>query len=75
MVAGYSGNFNAGTVAFVIGVDRVSGDCSGLTLPCAVTYTGTITRAATQAESGAPGETSGVDIIHSAKDAIAEKMQ
>ena len=49
MVAGYSGNFNSGTVAFVLDVDRVSGDCSGLSLPCAVTYKGTITRVTTQA--------------------------
>jgi hypothetical protein len=75
MVAGYSGNFNTGTVAFVLGVDRVSGDCSGLTLPCAVTYTGTITRAAAQVESGVPGETSVMDIIQSAKDAMAEQMK
>jgi hypothetical protein len=75
MVAGYSGNFNAGTVAFVTSVDRVSGDCTGITLPCAVNYTGTITRAAAQEESGAPGETSVMDIIQSAKDAMAGQMK
>ena len=75
MVAGYSGNFNTGAVAFVIGVDRVSGNCADLSLPCAVTYKGTITRATAQAESGAPDEASVEAILQAAEDAIAEKMK
>lgn len=73
--AGYSGNFNTGTVAFVIDADRVSGNCGDLSLPCTVTYRGTITRVATQEESGAPDEASVEDIFEAAEDAIAEKMR
>jgi hypothetical protein len=43
LVAGYAGNFLSGTIVLVLLADRISGVCSGISLPCSVSYAGTIT--------------------------------
>lgn len=51
-ISGYAGNFFTGLVVFVIVVDRISGTCLGLSLPCSVSYGGTLVKVSSQLDEG-----------------------
>lgn len=43
-LAGYAGNFNDGSLILLIQVAYVSGNCTGLSLPCSVLYAGSMSK-------------------------------
>lgn len=67
-VSGYAGNFLSGLVVFVMTVDKISGSCLGLSLPCSVAYAGTLVKVSGQLDDEA--FTTG-DLYYMLKDAIS----
>jgi len=48
LTAGYGGNFLSNIVVFVVLATKVSGDCTGVSLPCSIGYSGSINKLAAQ---------------------------
>jgi hypothetical protein len=74
LAAGVGGNFLSGRATVVFGAGRISGICTGVSLPCSVSYAGTISRAFGQSAT-AEGESIAGTVLQAITDALMSRTQ
>jgi len=61
LVAAFGGNFLDDSLIFVLGAVFVSGNCTGLSLPCSIVYTGSFNKVSALSDGSETG--AGVDLL------------
>lgn len=69
LVAGYDGNFLNNEVVFLILADRISGTCTGITLPCFIGYEGPLLKVSALSELSQGEEVSPAEAFRAIIDA------